>query len=735
MKTKTVRSVKGLLLAAGLLFGLTASAVTGTKVTNLTTLKSMASNGGECYLGGTYLEGGALTETITIPAGKTLTLDTWGYDLVASHAGYVFDVYGTLVIKNTDGTYVSDILRASGFQNDASLKPLFRVNNGGVLTIDPGAGKIIVRDNVGCTGYGGAVQIYGGTFNMYAKTTIQNCSTTSSAGAIYVDGGTFNMNGGTIQNCSSSKSAGGVYLKNYSTGNISGGTIQNCSTVNWAAGIYLHTSTLNMSGGTIQNCTASNQNGGGIWLNDSVSKATLTGGTIIGNKSKGSDSQIQSQGTVTISGYMTIGSGYNQSVNNGTLSKITFDKQGGTGGSNSVDPATYGSAMPAATMPTRNGYTFLGYYDATSAGTQYYKADGTSARNWDKVVAAATLYARWSQNQTLSYNANGHGTAPASVTMTYPNATTAAAALTGVTGYTFSKWNTKADGTGTSYNANAQVKAANVDPTATTLYAIWTANAYTVAFDGNGATGGATASLSCTYDVAFTMPGCGFTKDGGYAFTGRNTAADGSGTAYAAGANCLNLSATQGATVTLYAQWAAEGAGGNPWSVGGDVVAYTNGAGGLVVSGTGAAGDFSKQSPAPWAAFADQIKSVTIADGVTGIGSRFFKGCTRLGTVTGGKNLVSVGENAFYQCMSLETIELENADVLDSLKNAIVYQTAIDAQGKPYVIPRIDIPGYKNVLYGTVDLVEPKWEEVPEGTTMQESGYHFFKFVLKKIGE
>ena len=39
---------------------------------------------------------------------------------------------------------------------------------------------------------------------------------------------------------------------------------------------------------------------------------------------------------------------------------VTFDKQSGTGGSDSVS-ATYGAAMPAATAPTRTGYTFSGY--------------------------------------------------------------------------------------------------------------------------------------------------------------------------------------------------------------------------------------------------------------------------------------------------------------------------------------------------------------------------------------
>ena len=53
--------------------------------------------------------------------------------------------------------------------------------------------------------------------------------------------------------------------------------------------------------------------------------------------------------------------------------------------------------MPSATMPTRTGYTFAGYYDNTSGGTQYYTATGESAKNWDK-AAATTLYARWTFN-------------------------------------------------------------------------------------------------------------------------------------------------------------------------------------------------------------------------------------------------------------------------------------------------------------------------------------------------
>ena len=115
---------------------------------------------------------------------------------------------------------------------------------------------------------------------------------------------------------------------------------------------------------------------------------------------------------------------------------VTLNQQSGSGGSSSVQ-ATYGSAMPSATMPTRTGYTFQGYYDATSGGTKYYNADGSSAKNWDK-TAAATLYARWTPityNITYDY-AGGQGTNPATYTVETPTFQLAVTRL----GYTFLGW-------------------------------------------------------------------------------------------------------------------------------------------------------------------------------------------------------------------------------------------------------------------------------------------------------
>ena len=76
----------------------------------------------------------------------------------------------------------------------------------------------------------------------------------------------------------------------------------------------------------------------------------------------------------------------------------------------------------------------------------------------------------------------------------------------------------------------------------------------TINFDGNGSTGGSTASQQIAAGNTSSLNANGFTRNG-YAFTGWNTAADGSGTSYADGADYTVTPATGNTTVTLYAQW------------------------------------------------------------------------------------------------------------------------------------------------------------------------------------
>lgn len=79
----------------------------------------------------------------------------------------------------------------------------------------------------------------------------------------------------------------------------------------------------------------------------------------------------------------------------------------------------------------------------------------------------------------------------------------------------------------------------------------------TINFDGNGSTGGSTASQQIAAGNTASLNANGFTRTG-YVFTGWNTAADGSGTSYADGAEYAVTPATGDATVTLYAQWKSQ---------------------------------------------------------------------------------------------------------------------------------------------------------------------------------
>jgi uncharacterized repeat protein (TIGR02543 family) len=117
------------------------------------------------------------------------------------------------------------------------------------------------------------------------------------------------------------------------------------------------------------------------------------------------------------------------------------------------------------------------------------------------------------------------------------------------TNYTFSGWNTAANGSGTTY----AVGSTTFIPTAnTTLYAQWNT---TITYNANGATAGtAPTATTAKGDAANTTLASKGTLDRtNFNFSGWNTLANGTGTFYAAGAT--NYQST--GNVTLYAQWTA----------------------------------------------------------------------------------------------------------------------------------------------------------------------------------
>ena len=235
------------------------------------------------------------------------------------------------------------------------------------------------------------------------------------------------------------------------------------------------------------------------------------------------------------------------------LYTVTLDGQGATTAGTTSVTADKGSAMPTPiTLPTKSGYTFGGYYSATGGGgTQYYKADGSSAKSYD-LTSNTTLYAKWTGNTyTLTFDANGGSTPTASKSVQYKS-TYGTLPTPTRTGYTFSGWYTTSTGGTKKVASDTYETIGN-----STLYAHWTANTYTIAFNGNGAASGSMSSQTMTYDQAAEIKAFSSFVNPGYVFNGWATEAGATIPQYSDKESVINL-ATSG-TVTLYAVWTAGG--------------------------------------------------------------------------------------------------------------------------------------------------------------------------------
>ncbi|WP_238919049.1 InlB B-repeat-containing protein, partial [Clostridium sp. YIM B02555] len=147
-----------------------------------------------------------------------------------------------------------------------------------------------------------------------------------------------------------------------------------------------------------------------------------------------------------------------------------------------------------------------------------------------------------SSTYNVMYNGNGNtgGTVPTDSTSYTSGTIVTAASNSGnlvKTGYTFAGWNTAANGSGTDYAAGSGTFSIAAN---TTLYAKWTPvpTTYTVTYNGNGNTGGTVPTDSTSYTSGQTVTAAansGNLVKTGYTFAGWNTAANGSGTDYAAG--------------------------------------------------------------------------------------------------------------------------------------------------------------------------------------------------------
>ena len=225
---------------------------------------------------------------------------------------------------------------------------------------------------------------------------------------------------------------------------------------------------------------------------------------------------------------------------------ITYDLAGGALPNGDANPGSYTVESEDITLanPTKTGHAFAGW---TGTGLDGASETVTIAQG---SIGDRAYTATWTAN---SYTIAYAGMEGAEAGENQPTSHTCGTATTvsdpTKTGYTFAGWLVNGSG-----EAVKDLTLGADDYTeAITLTATWTANHYTVAFDANGGSG-TMASQAFTYDAAQALAAASFTR-AGHTFAGWKTAADGSGTSFADGTSVVNLSAEDGASVTLYAQW------------------------------------------------------------------------------------------------------------------------------------------------------------------------------------
>ena len=216
---------------------------------------------------------------------------------------------------------------------------------------------------------------------------------------------------------------------------------------------------------------------------------------------------------------------------------VQFDANGGVVTLSSLS-VTYNSTYGSLPTPTRTGYTFKGWYTATSGGTQ------VTSTTKVQITAEQILYARWAANTyTVTFNASSGSVDIASKSVTYDSAYGDLPTPTR-TGYTFKGWYTAAS-SGDKIISTTKVQIIS----AQTLYAQWTAKTFTITFNVNGGSCD-TPSKSVTYDLTYgDLPTA---TRVGYTFKGWFTAA--SGGTQITSTTKVQITSAQ----TLYARWAAK---------------------------------------------------------------------------------------------------------------------------------------------------------------------------------
>lgn len=329
-----------------------------------------------------------LTQTLVIQGDVTLDLN--GFVLKITGSGSVIQVdSGTLTLVDSHPDAIHKFVKEAT----------------GLWTLDENAGTEIVKGGV-ITGGTGSTYKYN---NDIGQIVYNDCG----GGVFVAPGASFIMEGGNIVGCSAGKSGGGVKVTNDGDFKMSGGTISGCVARNGGGLRNDGTATLSDTA-KIESCratgTESDDHGGGVC---SYRNLTVSGNAvIIGCKAQNNNSYAMyvttgypdarssiEGGTFDGSVWLDHSSSGKITVSGGTFKNgasgawtVTFDTDGGSTAPDKQVRAN--SKVNKPDDPTKEGYTFEGWYDGDK------KFDFDTPVSGERTV---TLKAKWTKEAPKYY--------------------------------------------------------------------------------------------------------------------------------------------------------------------------------------------------------------------------------------------------------------------------------------------------------------------------------------------
>lgn len=453
-----------------------------------------------------------------------------------------------LILESGTASTLTGGASASGISIETSAE--LTLDNNGTLTVTGGSSGAGLQCPYGATltvsgegalnatggKYGGGAGIGGNSRAACGSITINSGTVNATAGGLRgakvfyhaIDGGVITISGGTVNSASPTYGGIGGNSNEGSSISITGGTVTATAGPQAVGigGIGSLGCDVTITGGTV---IATSGKVAAIGRNNTSlsGTVTITGGTVIAQGTAGSygaiDCSYNSTGAVTITG--------------GTVTATSNGRSAGICGSG-VNSDINGTAVGTGTVTISGGTV-----TATGGTTGGPGICGSRAGTGSVTISGGTVYAG---GETCDI---GSGLEDTEETLS----------ITGSAMVFIKNNNCTATPDTTHANLTYLADTSEVYGVGIAIPDTWTTEfgAYlrpcALSYDVNGGSGAAPDSVTQLYDTAVTLSDDSGLSLENYHFDGWNTASDGTGINYAAGANYTML-----ANGTLYAKWAAD---------------------------------------------------------------------------------------------------------------------------------------------------------------------------------